>query len=214
MYTYIISKALSEAFNCEFVLISDQLLNIIPEDVLSKPHKIYSNLGTVAAKEVVKGKIWITDGISNEYHDPKQPIPENWRSGRTMQHMSHKNPDKWREITSKSAIKQWDDNTERKKIHSNKMKKMWEDNYEFLAEKSRINGDNGLKGKTHPRSLLLEYKGVNYYGWRELEEVTGITKNLYKKYYLNGIDPTPRIGKNGPAASTLTMDKIHKGGST
>lgn len=31
-----------------------------------------------------------------------------------------------------------------------------------------------------------------------LLENTGISKHLYKKYYLNNIDPTNRIGKNGP----------------
>jgi tRNA U38,U39,U40 pseudouridine synthase TruA len=59
-----------------------------------------------------------------------------------------------------------------------------------------------MVGKLSPRALLLEYKGVEYYGWQELKEATGVTKDLYRKYYLNGIDPEPRIGKNGPAQST------------
>jgi len=28
---------------------------------------------------------------------------------------------------------------------------------------------------------------------------TGISKHLYKKYYIKGINPNERIGKNGPA---------------
>ena len=81
------------------------------------------------------------------------------------------------------------------------MKKTWEDNYESMAANARKNGKHGMFGKLHPRALLLEYKGVNYYGWRELKEATGVSKDLYKKYYLNGVDPEPRIGKDGPASS-------------
>ena len=201
MYTYKISKTLSEIFNCEFEPISDQVLNYIPEDSIC------------GGTDYVSGLVWITNGEENSYLDPKKMLPEGWRYGRTMQHMAYTNPDKWKSITSESALKQWNGSSGRRELHSTKMKKLWEDNREYLTEKARKNGDNGLKGKTHPRALLLEYKGVEYYGWRELKEATDVTKNLYKKYYLNGIDPEPRIGKDGPAASTLTMDKIHQGGS-
>jgi hypothetical protein len=57
-----------------------------------------------------------------------------------------------------------------------------------------------MKGKEVHNVLELEYKGVVYYGWRELKEATGVTKHLYNKYYLNGVDPESRIGANGPAA--------------
>lgn len=50
--------------------------------------------------------------------------------------------------------------------------------------------------------VLLENNGKIYYGWRELQETTGVTKHLYNKYYLNGIDPEKRIGANGPAKGT------------
>lgn len=75
------------------------------------------------------------------------------------------------------------------------------------------NGKHGMFGKLNPRALLIEYKGVEYYSWRELKEATGVTKFLYKRYYLTGFDPTSRIGKDGPVAATTTMDKVHKGGS-
>lgn len=54
------------------------------------------------------------------------------------------------------------------------------------------------KGSNRARATTIEYKGKTYYGWRELQENTGVSKHLYKKYYINGMDPEERIGKNGP----------------
>ena len=48
-----------------------------------------------------------------------------------------------------------------------------------------------------------------YYGWRELQETTNVTKHLYKKYYLKGIDPESRIGCNGPNPN-INMKKLDK----
>lgn len=59
MYTYNISKNLCEILNTEFDpknLPSDQELLKIPEDAITNPHKIYCNLGTIAAAEVNRGK--------------------------------------------------------------------------------------------------------------------------------------------------------------
>lgn len=206
MYTYNTSKALSKVLEIPFEenpLLSDQVLDIIPEDAVE----------VQGGTDYVSGMLWITDGVEDTYIDPKEQLPKGWRYGRSMVHMSQTDPEKWSEICKESARKQWKDNPERRKFHSDKMKAMWVANYDTLAEKARKNGKHGMIGKLSPRALLLEYKGVEYYGWRELKESTGVTKNLYRKYYLNGIDPEPRIGKDGPAAATTTMDKVHKGGS-
>jgi hypothetical protein len=58
----------------------------------------------------------------------------------------------------------------------------------------------GNHWKTHfiTRDLTIEYYGNWYESFRHLQEITGCSKALYKKYYLNGIDPRSRIGKNGP----------------
>lgn len=205
IYTYNFAKTLSEILDVEFQEtpeISDQELDVIPED---------SNLG---GTDYVSGMIWITNGEENSYLDSSEKIPEGWNRGRTIvNHMSKTNPEKYREICKLSAEKQWDGNEERKKIFSNKLKKYWENNYDVMAAKARKNGKHGLKGIHSKRSIPIEYKGVVYYGWRELRDETGVTKGLYKKYYLNGIDPEPRIGKDGPAPSTSTVDKVHQGGS-
>lgn len=43
---------------------------------------------------------------------------------------------------------------------------------------------------------ILEYKGQHYKGYAELKEKTGITRQLYLKFYINGLDPEPYVGNN------------------
>jgi hypothetical protein len=100
----------------------------------------------------------------------------------------------------KSVLESWMNNSERKKQHSEKMKERWKSG-KITPEIARKNGQHGLKGKDIHNTIDIEYKGVLYYGWRELKEKTGVTKHLYKKYYLNGVDPEPRIGCDGPIKS-------------
>lgn len=49
----------------------------------------------------------------------------------------------------------------------------------------------------------IEYDGVIYYGWRDLLEKTKVTKHLYRKYYLKGINPLDRKGVSGPIPKHL-----------
>lgn len=107
---------------------------------------------------------------------------------------------------TKSVVESWMNDEERRKQHSEKMKERWKSG-KITPETARKNGQHGLKGKDIHNTLDIEYKGVLYYGWRELLEETKVTKHLYKKYYLNGIDPEPRIGCNGP---NININKIEK----
>lgn len=205
IYTYKTHKTLCGVFNTEYYedpSVSDQELIKLPEGIL------------ITGTDYVSGLIWITDGKRDTYIDPKEKIPEGWRKGRSAKHMSKTNPILWKDICRKSAENQWQNNAKRKKCASKKMKRVWKSSYDSMVENARKNGKHGMFGKLSPRALLLEYKGVEYYGWRELKEATGVTKDLYKKYYLNGIDPEPRIGKDGPAPSTSTTDKVRQGGSS
>lgn len=99
---------------------------------------------------------------------------------------------------NESVKKHWMNNEERKKTQSELMKEKWK-NGTLSADQSRQNGNHGLKGKDVHNSTEIEYKGNTYYGWRDLKEATGVSKHLYDKYYVNGIDPEIRIGANGPA---------------
>lgn len=95
----------------------------------------------------------------------------------------------------------WETDMERKKSHSQTMKEKWASG-KLNADIARINGNHGHLGKEVHNSKVINYKGKIYYGWRELHEGTGVTKHLYNKYYLKGIDPESRIGANGPAKGT------------
>lgn len=52
------------------------------------------------------------------------------------------------------------------------------------------------------KNLAIEYYGKYYKSFDHLREETKCTKGLYQKYYLNGIDPNFRIGKNGPTPNS------------
>lgn len=102
----------------------------------------------------------------------------------------------------KTGVKHsWVADMERKKSHSETMKDKWVSG-KLSAETSRKNGNHGHLGKDVHNAKVIEYKGETYYGWRELQEGTGVTKHLYNKYYLTGIDPEVRIGTNGPVKET------------
>lgn len=105
------------------------------------------------------------------------------------------------ERRNQGVKRSWMNNKERRKTHSETMKEKWASG-KITADVARKNGNHGLKGKDVHNSLEIEYKGKTYYGWRELQEGTGVTKHLYNKYYLNDIDPETRIGANGPAKGT------------
>jgi hypothetical protein len=100
---------------------------------------------------------------------------------------------------AKSVKESWMNNDERKKQHSENMKERWSSG-KITTEIARKNGQHGLKGKDIHNTIKIEYKGNFYYGWRDLLEKTKVTKHLYKKYYLNNIDPEPRIGCDGPVS--------------
>ena len=103
---------------------------------------------------------------------------------------------------NKGVMESWMNDEERRKQHSDKMKERWASG-KITADIARKNGNHGLIGKEIHNTKPIEYKGKTYYGWRELMEGTGVTKHLYNKYYLKGIDPESRIGANGPLKGTL-----------
>jgi hypothetical protein len=59
-------------------------------------------------------------------------------------------------------------------------------------------------------SKEIEYNGQIYFGWRELKDSTRISKYLYKTFYLKGLDPTPRIGKDGPVPKEMIIKLVNK----
>lgn len=85
--------------------------------------------------------------------------------------------------------------------HSLCLKEKWKNpTSEMLNNLDKLkNSKMSEEGKQKVRDALIkeiEYKKEIYLGWKDLLSKTGVTKHLYKKYYLNGYDPEINIGNN------------------
>ena len=120
------------------------------------------------------------------------------------------NPEKTSERNRKAALTQWaNPETATKRIqgmHGKIKSRKTQTHDEFIAmQKSKaVKAGDKIKRK-------IVYNEITYYGWNALMKATGVTRHLYMKYYLNGIDPTPRIDTNGPISKSITLNL--KGGS-
>ena len=122
----------------------------------------------------------------------------------------------WSKKVSLRVKEYWNNNTERKKEIGENISLYWKNNKEKMTKIARENGKKAnVKGRNSPRSINLniEYKGNYYWNWIELRDNTGCSKHLYNKYYLNGIDPQFRIGKDGPVAKNIVNNTQTKGES-
>lgn len=104
----------------------------------------------------------------------------------------------WGEKMSQLVFENWRGNETRRSSMSSKMKKSWSENREARTASAIANLPKPKSGKDSPVIREIEYNGKVYYGWSELEKETKVSRFLYNKYYRNGIDPTLRIGKDGP----------------
>jgi hypothetical protein len=104
----------------------------------------------------------------------------------------------WRDLVSIAVFKTWENNEERREQTSIKMKERWDNDDGTLRTMALKNLPDPMIGKENPVVKEIEYYGKIYYGWRELYEGTNVSKHLYNKYYVNGVDPSKRIGANGP----------------
>jgi hypothetical protein len=114
-----------------------------------------------------------------------------------------KNNISWSEKVSSAVAIHWNDNDLRRSAAS---KKMLETNNKRKRETPEIYYNHqttaaklGAQAAKNKLALRIEYNGIVYLGWKELCEHTGITKHLYNKYYVKGIDPMLRKGHNGPS---------------
>jgi hypothetical protein len=101
---------------------------------------------------------------------------------------------KMREIVTAS----WENNTERREQTSRTIKKWQEENREQFLENNRKNAKLGGQASKLVKAKKIEYKGEFYLGWKELYDLTNVSKFLYNRFYLRGFDPEDRIGKDGP----------------
>lgn len=96
----------------------------------------------------------------------------------------------------------WVGADDRRRELSDRMKethlKRKSENLELYYQQQKENSVKGVAAMKEKVALRLEYKGRIYVGWRDLLDQTGCSEYLYKKFYEKGIDPTFRIGKDGP----------------
>jgi hypothetical protein len=130
---------------------------------------------------------------------------KRWTSFLKENHPSKTVPG-WNQKMRELVTASWENNDERRKKTSDIMKKYWRDNREELKERNRKIAKLGAAASRLVRGTKVEYNGKEYITWGDLYNETGISKHLYKKFYSKGIDPSFRVGKDGP----MTKDEIEQ----
>jgi hypothetical protein len=119
------------------------------------------------------------------------------RTNVTQNHPSRHNA-KWGEKVSLSNKKSWANNNVRRIATAEKRRQIFERDKPQVLQHLKSISKKGAEAAKQKIAIRIEYKGKIYCGWSELKQQTGVSKHLYKKYYLEGIDPEYRIGANGP----------------
>jgi hypothetical protein len=116
--------------------------------------------------------------------------------------------DGWKEKMCELAYASWKNDEARRNKFSLSMKQKiseWKKkDPEGYLEEQRRRSKVGAQRAAEVTKKNIEYNGVLYVGWSELMEKTGISRHLYNKFYKNGVDPSFRVGKDGP----MTIDDI------
>lgn len=151
-----------------------------------------------------QGNVKIT---SREY----EHFRKTWSKFLSENHSSVTNSE-WSEKVSQSLKKNWENDIERKQKASEALKKYNdkrrnEDPVGWLKEQKR-RSKLGAQAAKKVLQKDIEYYDKVYKGWDGLKEQTGVSKFLYNKFYKNGIDPTFRIGKDGPMDSNEIQQLI------
>lgn len=94
-----------------------------------------------------------------------------------------------------------------RKTKSAELKNKWQNDPVFakkaIEAASRPNTELHNQRISDGKLTSFTYKGKVYRGWAELQEQTGVTKHLYKKYYINGYEPEVNIGLKHPVLVLL-----------
>lgn len=156
--------------------------------------------------DVVKSDEWINQGYAqvNGYAGRNVSGVNNpmYGQGHKQREWCAKNPEKVSERNRKAAVTQWgNDYTRRKRIsnmvgRSKSRKTMTQEEFCILQQ-------NKNKISVSVTCDVIEFNGAVYYGWRDLLLKTGVTKHLYRKYYVNGMNPLDRKGLSGPIPHRL-----------
>lgn len=140
--------------------------------------------------------------ISSHHYDRSRRI---WSKFLKENHHSKRIPG-WNQRMREQVFESWKNADERRKKQGDRVRQRWAKDPEKARALAIGNLPDPQRGKDNPNAKSIEYNGDIFYGWRELQEATGCTKFLYNKFYKNGIDPSFRIGKDGP----MTPDEIRQ----
>lgn len=99
---------------------------------------------------------------------------------------------------SNSIKDSWVGSDERRVDTSKTIKRYYQENKDVIDDRLRNMSKYAARKSAEVKSKRIEYKGEIYLGWKQLRDKTGVSKHLYTKYYLNGVDPEFRINTNGP----------------
>lgn len=110
----------------------------------------------------------------------------------------------------------WTKTEQGRKRMSERLLKDWEENYDARRKRTRETyakwrNENLEKSNEHLKRIApagaraaaavvtkkIEYNGKTYLGWKGLKDETGISKHLYNRFYIHGIDPAFRVNKDG-----------------
>lgn len=120
-------------------------------------------------------------------------------------HHSKRTPG-WNQKMRELVTSNWENNDERRLKTSQHFKQWQHDNREKFLENNRKNATLGGQAAKLIVANRIEYKGEIYIGWKELKDLTGVSKFLYNRFYMKGFDPEDRIGKDGP----VPRDYVYK----
>ena len=112
----------------------------------------------------------------------------------------------WNQKMRELVTANWENNDERRQKTSQQLKQWQQENREQFLENKRKNAKLGGQAAKLIVANKIEYKGKIYFGWKELQDLTGVSKFLYTRFYAKGFDPEDRIGKDGP----LPRDYVYK----
>lgn len=181
----------------------DQPFNLVPLSVREHfiAHLLLARMYPKGSEPWIKMQ-WALHrmSFSGRIHSRKYEWYRQLHSKFLKEYHPSKNPE-WRKRVSERVLENWRGNTNRRKqigkVFDQTSKQRIRDN----PEQHRILSLKGAQAAKLVRANRLEYKGRVYLGYLDLQNATGVSKHLYKKYYLNGFDPEDRIGKDGPPSS-------------
>jgi hypothetical protein len=104
----------------------------------------------------------------------------------------------WITSVRNQVLSHWENNIERRTNAGRVFKKSHDERKindpEYYSKQTASAKLGGIASR-EKMATRIEYLGKTYLGWSEFYRETGITKELYQKLYLNGIDPNLKKGK-------------------